>query len=61
MPEPKQYLYDPEEYREPWFEPIEADDDELAEEACQDLANGYSAELTDVRHQYDNRYDCYFE
>lgn len=60
MADPR-YLNDPEEKSEPWFEPIEADDDEAAKEECQKLADEHHVELIDVRHQYDNRYDCHFE
>lgn len=60
MPDPR-YLNDPEEESEPWFESIQANDQEEAQECCQDLADEYNVELTDVRETGDNNYDCYFE
>ncbi|MBW4641995.1 MAG: hypothetical protein KME23_03070 [Goleter apudmare HA4340-LM2] len=60
MPDPR-YLNDPEEESEPWTEPIEAEDDQSAQETCQELADEYNVELTDVTHQDGNNYDCHFQ
>lgn len=60
MTDPR-YLSDPEEESETWIEPIQANSEKEAEEACQDLANQYEVELTGVRETGDNNYDCYFQ
>lgn len=60
MTDPR-YLSDPEEENEPWFESIQANTRQEAEDSCKDLANEYEVELTEVRDNGDKNYDCYFQ
>ena len=65
MPEPREYMPTPKEQMQrrgsPWGEPIEAPDDESAEETCKELAKSHGVNLTDVIYQYDDRYDCIYD